>query len=97
MRRIINFNDNWTFNMPGEAAVNVTLPHTWNAQDGQDGGNDYWRGTATYSRSFARPELKDGERCYIEFGGAAMTADHRPPRTDFTALSLIIRSSCRSE
>ena len=22
---------------------------------------------------------------------------HRPPRTDFTALSLIIRSSCRSE
>ena len=22
----------------------VCLPHTWNALDGQDGGNDYWRG-----------------------------------------------------
>ena len=30
---------------------------------------------AAYSKSFARPELKDGEHCYIEFGGVAMTAD----------------------
>ena len=75
MRRIISFNGNWTFNKPGETAAAVTLPHTWNAVDGQDGGNDYWRGTATYSKSFAKPELKDGERCFIEFGGAAMTAD----------------------
>ena len=29
----------------GEA---IALPHTWNAVDGQDGGNDYWRGTCTY-------------------------------------------------
>ena len=75
MRQIINFNDNWTFLKPGETAEPVTLPHTWNAVDGQDGGNDYWRGTATYEKHFARPELKDGERCYLEFGGAAMTAD----------------------
>ena len=75
MRRIINFNESWTFIKPGEAAVPVTLPHTWNAIDGQDGGNDYWRGTATYEKHFAKPELKDGERCLIEFGGAAMTAD----------------------
>ncbi len=75
MRRIINFNESWTFNKPGEAAAAVTLPHTWNAVDGQDGGNDYWRGAATYSKAFAKPELKDGERCFIEFGGAAMTAD----------------------
>ena len=75
MRQIISFNDNWLFNKPGEAAEAVTLPHTWNAIDGQDGGNDYWRGTATYSKHFARPALKDGERCFIEFKGAAMTAD----------------------
>lgn len=75
MRQIINFNDNWTFHKPDETAAPVTLPHTWNAVDGQDGGNDYWRGTATYEKHFARPELKDGERCYLEFGGAAMTAD----------------------
>ncbi len=75
MRTIINFNDNWTFHKPGETAVPVTLPHTWNAVDGQDGGNDYWRGTAAYEKHFAKPDLKEGERCYIEFGGAAMTAD----------------------
>ncbi len=75
MRQIIPFNDNWNFHKPGEPAVAVTLPHTWNAIDGQDGGNDYWRGTATYSKLFAKPELKDGERCFIEFCGAAMTAD----------------------
>jgi len=75
MRTIIHFNDNWLFRKPGEDAVPVTLPHTWNADDGQDGGNDYWRGTASYSKRFAKPGLKDGERCFIEFLGAAMTAD----------------------
>ena len=69
MRHIIHFNENWTFNKPGETAAAVSLPHTWN------GGNDYWRGTATYSKAFAKPELRDGERCFIEFDGAAMTAD----------------------
>ena len=64
MRAVINFNDNWTFHKPGETAEPVTLPHTWNAIDGQDGGNDYWRGTASYEKHFARPELKDGERCF---------------------------------
>ncbi len=75
MRQIINFNDNWQFCKPGEASVPVTLPHTWNALDGQDGGNDYWRGTASYSKTFAKPELKNGERCFIEFAGVAVTAD----------------------
>lgn len=75
MRKIIMFNDGWIFNKPGEAAEPVTLPHTWNAADGQDGGNDYWRGTAVYAKCFEKPELKAGERCFIEFNGAAMTAD----------------------
>ena len=75
MRQTISFNNNWLFNKPGESAETVTLPHTWNALDGQDGGNDYWRGTATYSKRLAKPALKTGERCFIEFKGAAMTAD----------------------
>ena len=75
MRKIIDFNAGWHFNKPGEASLPVTLPHTWNAEDGQDGGNDYWRGTASYSRHFPKPELAADERCFIEFNGAAMTAD----------------------
>ena len=76
MRRIISFNDNWEFSKPGETPVEVTLPHTWNAEDGQDGGNDYWRGTASYSKRFLVPEYdEEFERVYIEFNGAAMTAE----------------------
>ena len=75
MRKIVSFNDNWKFIKPGEAAAAVSLPHTWNAVDGQDGGNDYWRGTATYEKQFSKPDLKNGERCFIEFLGAAMTVD----------------------
>ena len=75
MRKVIPFNDNWLFCKPEEIPVPVSLPHTWNAADGQDGGNDYWRGTATYTKRFARPALKEGERCFLEFNGAAMTAE----------------------
>ncbi len=75
MREIINFNDKWFFAKPGEEQTSVTLPHTWNAKDGTDGGNDYWRGTAEYSKKFTRPASVSGERVYLEFKGAAMTAD----------------------
>ena len=36
------------FAKAGEAFAPIALPHTWNAKDGQDGGNDYWRGVGTY-------------------------------------------------
>ncbi len=76
MRRIIPFLSDWSFkkneNDPWDT---VTLPHTWNSIDGQDGGNDYWRGTATYVKRFAKPEMQDGDRCYLEINGAAMTAE----------------------
>ena len=35
------------FAKQGEDLAVVSLPHTWNAFDGQDGGNDYWRGIGT--------------------------------------------------
>lgn len=73
MRQVIVFNENWTFTKPGNAPIPVRLPHTWNAQDGQDGGNDYWRGTAVYEKEFSRPDWF-GE-IVLEFAGAAMSAD----------------------
>ncbi len=75
MRRSINLNMHWMFNQPGKEPAEIQLPHTWNAVDGQDGGNDYWRGTATYTKTFVRPEVAENERIFIEFRGAAMTAD----------------------
>lgn len=51
MRQIIKFNDNWHFwkdtsdvNIQ-DSGENITLPHTWNGVDGQDSGNDYFRGS----------------------------------------------------
>lgn len=79
MRKILNFNNSWRFcktaDIPTELPdwEEVTLPHTWNALDGQDGGNDYWRGTAMYCKNFEKPALEG--RAVLEFLGAAMTAD----------------------
>ena len=65
MRKIALFNDNWIFE-----GSPVTLPHTWNAGDARLAG--YRRGSFTYEKRFTRPE---GERIFIEFRGAAMTAE----------------------
>ena len=74
MRSTLNFNSHWQFTKPGAAPVAVTLPHTWNAADGTDGGNDYFRGICTYTKEFAAPAHADDEEVWLEFEGAAMTA-----------------------
>ena len=51
-----------------EALTPVALPHTWNAFDGQDGGNDYWRGIGTYEIDL--PDPTPGKKQYIELQGA---------------------------
>ena len=79
MRTIQNINDNWTFIKADHPAdgegVAVTLPHTWNAEDGQDGGDDYYRGQCWYLRDLDKPELPEGGRAWLEFEGAAMSAE----------------------
>ena len=44
MRKRETLNQGWLFIGPDKKEIPVNLPHTWNAVDGQDGGNDYWRG-----------------------------------------------------
>ena len=56
------------FGKQGETLTPVDLPHTWNAFDGQDGGNDYWRGIGTYVIDLPNPT--EGKKQYIEFQGA---------------------------
>lgn len=77
MRKIILLDKNWTFykNPDSTQGEEGSLPHTWNAVDGQDGGNDYYRGTCKYECHFSRPELETDGKAYLEFDGAAMTAD----------------------
>ena len=58
-----------------EGAVAVDLPHTWNATDGQDGGNDYFRGTCCYTKTIFRSELPENTRVWLELRGANSSAD----------------------
>ena len=52
----------------GQPFEEVTLPHTWNALDGQDGGADYHRGICTYE--IRLPDPAANKRQYIEFQAA---------------------------
>ena len=84
MRNILNINEGWRFlkaAVPVETAMAyadrgeaVTLPHTWNALDGQDGGNDYHRGLCWYVREVTAEELS-GEVNFLEVNGANHTAE----------------------
>src|SRR5579863_1311605 len=53
----------------------ITLPHTWNNRDGEDGGGDYYRGTGTYRTHFqVAPALAD-RHLFLKFDGASLVAD----------------------
>ena len=83
MRTIVNLNQNWSFlkdtrEVPSQLNSEwelVTLPHTWNAIDGQDGGNDYFRGTCCYAKCLNKTDLPQADRYYLEIRGAASSAD----------------------
>ena len=62
MRNAISLNRGWQFTGPDASEQAVDLPHTWNNIDGQDGGNDYWRGTCHYRRTFPRPAAPPSAR-----------------------------------
>ena len=69
MRKITKIMDGWSFIDQNGKKEPVTLPHTWNGKDGQDGGNDYYRGTLQYTAQFAKPVFTDRERIYLQFHG----------------------------
>ena len=74
LRTTINLNAGWTFTGPAGGPCPVDIPHTWNAIDGQDGGNDYWRGTCLYEKTFPKPEFGADQRVYLEFRGVNASA-----------------------
>jgi hypothetical protein len=49
----------------------VTVPHSWNVDDGHDGGG-YYRGIGWYRCWFELPESEAGRSVFIHFAGANM-------------------------
>ena len=75
MRKITVLKEGWRFGRSRDAALEaVSLPHTWNAIDGQDGGNDYYRGTCWYARELSAEETA-GDCVFLELNGAAHTCE----------------------
>lgn len=81
MRNVISFNNNWYFTkenvqVPSTLPTGwkkVTLPHTWNAVDGQDGKGEYFRGACWYAKAFDTPFFMEGGRVYVEVLAAALS------------------------
>jgi beta-galactosidase len=75
MRRTIDLNQNWAFRLDAEVPKvfpedwdTVDLPHTWNALDGQDGGNDYRRTRGVYVKRLPLKPL-DLSKVFLEING----------------------------
>ena len=83
MRKVISLNHKWAFrkgiSAPPAALPRdwdfVHLPHTWNGIDGQDGGADFWRGTACYVKELPKAALPQGERYFLDFPAVNASAD----------------------
>ena len=75
MRSTTKLMKNWQFTGPDGKTTAVDLPHTWNNIDGQDGGNDYWRGICIYKTRFAAPAFdKNTQQIWLQFEGVNASA-----------------------
>jgi beta-galactosidase len=85
-REDLLIDDGWRF-LPGDVAgaetptfedagwAAVQIPHTWNVEDGQDGGNDFHRGIGWYRRHLVVPASGAGRRFFLQFDAASVIAD----------------------
>lgn len=76
MRIRENINSGWLFDkgMTGNG-IPVDLPHCYNGFDGQDGGDDYYRGKCSYTRKIDLKSLPVCDKYYLEINGANSTAE----------------------
>jgi beta-galactosidase len=83
MRKIVNINSKWAFSKSATTVPTaidnkwdfVNLPHCWNAIDGQDGDNDYYRGRCFYAKAVNKSSLPVADKYYLEINGANSSAD----------------------
>lgn len=76
MREYIDINAGWLFSKDEafKESQHVDLPHCYNALDGIDGDNSYYRGKAYYKKNF-QVSLKQEEELWLECGAVSMCCD----------------------
>lgn len=67
----IESNDNMVRLLDSEP---VTVPHTWNNFDGQEGDDKYYRGRCVYQTLFGIDKSEKNKAVYVEFFGACTVA-----------------------
>lgn len=86
LRTWINLNSGWRFHQGDVTGAEkpgfddggwgaTSVPHTWNAGDGADGGGSYHRGTGWYRRHVTVPAELSGKMFFLQFAGANQVAD----------------------
>lgn len=83
MRIINNINKDWLFTKNNQAIPtslpkdweSIDLPYTWNGKDGQDGGNDYYRGTCYFAKELQISSFDEKKVNYIQFDGVNSSCD----------------------
>ncbi len=86
LRQRVDLNSGWRFvrtdvsgaqapSFDDSAWTAVTVPHTWNAKDGEDGGSDYYRGVGWYRRHYTPPTTFAGKKLWLQFAGANTVTD----------------------
>ncbi len=84
-RKISVINNSWKFRLyddPNSSKLSfddsnweiVTIPHTWNNYDGQDGGGNFYRGTGWYRKSFNLESIS-GKCIFLKFNSANLSTE----------------------
>ncbi|NLR80604.1 glycoside hydrolase family 2 protein [Chitinophaga eiseniae] len=82
-RTVLPFNDGWTFrkgpliadkNQSDTSWQSVTLPHTWNNKDMQEGKN-FYAGEGCYQKQFPVAASLKGKRLFLRFDGVGSVAN----------------------
>ncbi|WP_329236720.1 glycoside hydrolase family 2 protein [Streptomyces sp. NBC_00111] len=86
LRTRLSLNSGWRFHKGDAAGAQAVgfddaawsatgVPHTWNASDGADGGNNYYRGIGWYRKHVTVPADLSGRMLFLQFAGANQVAD----------------------
>jgi len=84
-RVAVNLNPDWKFvrrdvanaeqpDFDDSSWQSVTLPHTWNNLDGEDGGDNYYRGPGWYRRHVTLGAQERGKSLFLHFDAAGSAA-----------------------
>ncbi|WHY01694.1 sugar-binding domain-containing protein [Neobacillus sp. DY30] len=87
-RTVENIDEDWTFYKGAQSAEEnfsatnfndgsweqISLPHTWNAEDGIDLGG-YYQGDGWYRKEITIPNSYEGKKLFLQFGAANKEAE----------------------